>query len=80
VHFYTTTYEQGNFFGDWCSLAMNLLLKWPNDGVAEFERTQLPGANNMGNIEKWCHSVDLSYPPQCSDPSRNTVMNQDAAR
>jgi len=80
VHFYTATYEQGKFFGDWCSFPMNLILEWPNDGVAELVYSSLPGAVNMGNKEKWCHSVDMTYPSVCTDQQRNQQMNQNAAR
>jgi len=80
VSFYTTTYELGSFFGDWCSLPMNLVLQWPNDGVTELTYGNLPGAVNMGNKEKWCHSVDMGYAPQFTDVSRNAAMNQAAAR
>jgi len=37
--------------GDYCSLATNLVLDWPNDGVTEFDYAQLDGGNFMGNDE-----------------------------
>lgn len=80
VHFYTATYEQGRFFGDWCSLPMNLVLQWPNDGVTELVYAPLPGAVNMGNKEKWCHSTEMTHPPVCDDQERNVEMNKVAAR
>jgi len=80
VHFYTTTYQQGNFFGDWCSLPMNLILQWPNDGVVELVWAKLPGGVSMGNKEKWCHTTDMGYAPQYDDTGRNAEMNQNAAR
>jgi len=80
LHFYTTTYQQGNFFGDWCSLPMNLILQWPNDGVTEATYAGLPGGQNQGNKEKWCHSVDMGYPPQYTDQARNRILNGNAAR
>jgi len=80
VHFYTATYEQGNFFGDWCSLPMNLVLEWPNDGVTELKYAPLPGGVDMGNVEKWCHSTEMTYPPVCDDEKRNAEMNRNAAR
>lgn len=51
VYFYTTTYQQGKMFGDWCSLPMNTVLQWPNDGTAELKYAQLSGGNNLGNKE-----------------------------
>jgi len=80
VHYFTTTYEQGNFFGDYCSLPMNLVLEWPNDGVTEFVNAKLKDAVNEGNTEKWCHSVDMWYTPQFDDNSRNALLNSQAAR
>lgn len=80
VHFYTTTYQQGNFFGDYCSLPMNLVLQWPNDGVTELTYAALTGANNQGNTEKWCHSTEMGYPAQYDDRNRNAQLNSLAAR
>jgi len=80
VYYYTTTYVQGKFFGDYCNLATNLVLSWPNDGVTEYEYGQLPGGQNQGNTEGWCHSVDMKYTSQCQDRNRNQQMNSLAAR
>jgi len=74
VYYYTTTYKQGNLFGDWCSLAMNAVLKWPNDGVSELPLTGLTGGNNMGNKEKWCHTTEMGYAAQYLDETRNAEM------
>jgi len=80
VYFYTTTYEQGNFFGDYCNMAINMLLQWPNDGTTEIKYASLEGAKNMGNKEKWCHTTDMAYPAQYQDRTRNAEMNRLAAR
>jgi len=80
VSYYTTTYETGKFFGDWCNLAMNALLEWPNDGTTEKGRAQLVGATNMGNTEKQCHTAGMGYVAQYLDNNRNAVMNAAAAR
>jgi len=80
VYFYTTTYKTGNLFGDYCNMAVNMVLEWPNDGVTELEYSKLPKGNNMGNVEKWCHTSDMGYPAQYTDKSRNTQMNGFAAR
>jgi hypothetical protein len=80
VNYYTTTYEQGKFFGDWCNLAMNAVLEWPNDGTTELDNAPIPGGKNMGNTEKWCHTTGMGYPPQYTDASRNSQMNAAAAR
>jgi len=80
VHFYTTTYKLGTFFGDSCNLAMNLVLQWPNDGTTEIKYGTLDGATNMGNKEQWCHTTGMNYKPQYQDSVRNTEMNTLAAR
>ena len=38
VFYYTTTYLRDQFFGDYCNLAINLILNWPNDGTTELDR------------------------------------------
>jgi hypothetical protein len=80
LYYFTTTYKQGTFFGDYCNLAVNFVLKWPNDGTAELTLSQLSGANNMGNKEKWCHTEDMGYTAQYLDHTRNAQMNTAAAR
>jgi len=80
VYYYTTTYVQGSFFGDYCSLPMNLILQWPNDGVTELVYARLVGGHNMGNKEKWCHTTNMGYPAQYDDNARNREMNAAAAR
>jgi len=80
IYYYTSTYKLGNLFGDYCNMAVNMVLEWPNDGVTELEYAQLTGGNNMGNKEKWCHTTDMSYNAQYYDRSRNAILNKDAAR
>jgi len=80
VHFFTTTYEQGTFFGDYCNLAMNIILQWPNDGTTEIKYATLDGATSMGNKQKWCHTTSMKYSPQYTDKARNAEMNAEAAR
>jgi len=79
VYFYTTTYGDGGFFGDYCSLPMNMVLQYPNDGTTEFMYAPLPGGNNMGNTKKWCHTTEMKYEAQTSDKTRNALMNKNAA-
>jgi len=80
VWFYTTTYEQGTFFGDYCNLPINLVLKWPNDGTTEIYYSTIPGGNNMGNTQKQCHINGMKYPAQYTDATRNARINREAAR
>jgi hypothetical protein len=80
VHYYTTTYQQGTFFGDYCNLPINLILQWPNDGTTETKYANLVGGQNLGNKQKWCHITGMKYPAQTTDPARNTEMDQAAAR
>jgi len=80
VYFYTTTYELGNLFGDYCNALVNFVLEWPNDGITELDYAKLAGANNMGNKEKFCHTTGMAYEAQYYDSDRNKEMNKQAAR
>lgn len=80
VYYYTTTYEQGKLFGDWCNLAMNIVLQWPNDGTCEIKYSGMPTGINLGNKEKQCHTTNMAYPAQYTDVNRNREMNAAAAR
>jgi len=75
VYFYTTTYKRNQFFGDYCNLAVNLILKWPNDGTTELDLAQLPHGNNMGNTEQQCHTAGMKYIAQTADPARLQAIN-----
>jgi len=78
VYYYTTTYKLGNLFGDYCSMAMNAVLDWPNDGTTELDRAHLQGANYQGNTEKWCHTTEMGYPAQYTNKAILSSMNQRA--
>jgi len=80
VHSYTTTYQQGNFFGDYCSVPMNVLLQWPNDGTTELKYAKLQGGTYEGNTEKQCHITSMKYAPQTDERGRNIALNRNAAR
>jgi hypothetical protein len=80
IYSYTTTYEQGNFFGDWCNMAMNAVLEWPNDGVTELDHAILPNGVYMGNTQKQCHTTGMAYVSQYDDEKRNAILNANAAR
>jgi len=79
VYFYTTTYGTGGFFGDYCSLPMNLILEYPNDGTTELINAPLPGGNDLGNTKEWCHTSGMKYKEQTADRARNIVLNSNAA-
>lgn len=51
VFYSTTTYKQGNLFGDYCNAAVNLVLQWPNDGTTETKYADLPSGKSLGNKE-----------------------------
>jgi len=80
VYFYTTTYKQGNLFGDYCNMAINFILEWPNDGTSELQFGTLSGGNNMGNKQGWCHTTNMKYEAQYYDHQRNNEMNTQAGR
>eukprot|EP01117_Protostelium_nocturnum_P018008 TRINITY_DN742_c0_g1_i1.p1 TRINITY_DN742_c0_g1~~TRINITY_DN742_c0_g1_i1.p1 ORF type:complete len:682 (-),score=243.01 TRINITY_DN742_c0_g1_i1:71-2116(-) len=79
IYYYTTTYGSGGFFGDYCSLPMNAILEWPNDGTTELDNAILQGGHNMGNTKEWCHVTEMKYPAQFTDRKRNKEMNANAA-
>jgi len=80
VWYYTTTYKQGNLFGDYCNMAINSILQWPNDGVTELKYASLAGGNSAGNVEKQCHTTGMKYTAQYFDNVRNAEMNTKAGR
>jgi len=76
VKYYTTQYADWS----WCNIAINAALTWPNDGTTETKYATLADGVNGGHKKSWCHTSDMSYPPQTSDSSRNKVLNQEARR
>jgi hypothetical protein len=79
VQFYTTQYTPGNYL-NYCRLATNMMLKWPNDGICEIALSALPGASNQGNTIGQCHSPGMAYLVQTSDTTRNRILNSRAGR
>lgn len=80
VWYYTTAFEDRPFIYDYCNIITDLLLDDPDDGVIERSAGQLPGANNMGHVEDWCHTTGMRDPAQCTDASRNATINARARR
>ncbi|HEX8351806.1 MAG TPA: hypothetical protein VF611_02700 [Pyrinomonadaceae bacterium] len=80
VHYSTTSFTDVWWRYDYCSLATDLFLGDPEDGVTERAYGQLPGANNRGHKTGWCHTGSMRDPAQTSDSSRNADMNANAAR
>ncbi|MEM9372543.1 MAG: hypothetical protein AAGA55_02770 [Planctomycetota bacterium] len=80
VWYWTTSFEDRPFSFDFCNIVSDLLLSDPDDGVIERSRGQLPGANNQGHREGWCHTTGMRDPAQCTDFSRNTEIDQRARR
>jgi len=80
VHYSTTSFTDVWYRYDYCSLATDLFLGDPEDGVTERAYGQLPGANNRGHKTGWCHTSGMRDPAQTSDSARNADMNANAAR
>ena len=80
VWYWTTSFEDRAFLFDYCNIVTDLLLSDPDDGVIERSAGQLPGANNMGHTEGWCHTTGMRDPAQCTDSARNAQMNTEASR
>lgn len=80
VHYSTTSFTDVWYRYDYCSLATDLFLGDPEDGVTERAYGQLPGGNNRGHKTGWCHTSGMRDPAQTSDSTRNADMNANAAR
>ena len=80
VSYHTTSFTDVWWRYDYCSLATDLFLGDPEDGVTEKAYGQLPGAINLGHKTGWCHTSGMRDPAQTDDSSRNANMNANAAR
>lgn len=80
VSYHTTSFTDVWYRVDYCSLATDLFLGDPEDGVVERAYAQLPGAINLGHKTGWCHSSGMRDPAQTGDSARNANMNANAAR
>ena len=80
VYYHTTSFKDVFLRYDYCSLATDLFLRDPDDGVIEKSRGQLPGAYNLGHKTGWCHSLNMRDPGQTTDRTRNLTMSSNAAR
>jgi hypothetical protein len=80
VYYHTTSFTDVWWRYDYCSLATDLFLGDPEDGVVERAYAQLPGGNNMGHKTGWCHTTSMRDPGQTTDASRNSTMNSAASR
>lgn len=75
VNYYTTSFEDVWWRYDYCSLATDLFLNDPEDGVVEKSKGQVSGAINRGHTEGWCHSSGMRDTEQYFDSTRNGQMN-----
>lgn len=80
VYYHTTSFDDPPGGFDYCNFISNFFLDNPEDGVVEQMYAQLPGANNMGHKEGWCHTTGMQDPAQYLDTARNADMNANAAR
>ena len=80
VYYHTTSFSWAWWRYDYCSLATDMFLSDPEDGVVERWAGQLSGANNMGHKTGWCHTDSMRDPAQTHDYNRNVNMNANANR
>lgn len=80
VYYATTSPTDKWYRYDYCSLATDLFLDDPDDGVTERWAGQLSGGHNMGHKTGWCHTVSMRDPAQYQDHTRNRDMNANASR
>lgn len=79
LHYYTTQYKTGGLI-NYCLLPSNLILSWPNDGLVEKSKTDLPFGQPAGHSEGECHTSGMHWPPQTKNAQRNEEINRLAAR
>ncbi|EFA77167.1 conditioned medium factor [Heterostelium album PN500] len=77
VYFTTTQYKTGGLV-NYCNLAANSVLKWPNDGVTDTDHSSLAGATYANHLKGWCHTIDMKSPPQCTNKQNNIEFNQNS--
>ncbi|MCF6318331.1 MAG: conditioned medium factor [Proteobacteria bacterium] len=80
VNYYTTSFATKWWRYDYCSIATDLFLSDPEDGVTERSRGQLSGANNRGHKTGWCHTNNMRDTGQTRDSGRNSTMSNYARR
>lgn len=80
VNYYTTSFKDKWWRYDYCSLATDLFLSDPEDGVVERSRGQLSGAINRGHRTGQCHTTGMRDMAQTRDSGRNSTMSSNAAR
>jgi len=77
--YYTTTTWEGNF--SYCSLPLNSVLTFKNDGACENQYGNLEHANPVAqNLPAWCHTRTMNFPSQCTNSQMNYDYNANAAR
>ena len=72
-------YKTGGLI-NYCLLPSNLILSWPNDGLIEKKKADLPFGQSAGHSEGECHTVGMRWPPQTQNAQRNEEINRLAAR
>jgi hypothetical protein len=80
LYTHTTTFNDVPFFYDYCSLASDVFLSDPEDGVVEHSAGHIVGGNDMGLRSGWCHIPGMRDPAQTGDSNRNATMNAQGAR
>lgn len=80
LYTHTTTFTNVPFFYDYCSIASDILLSDPEDGVTEDFSGHIVGGVNMGLRTGWCHVSGMRDPAQTGDSNRNATMNAQGAR
>lgn len=77
--YYTTTTWDGNY--SYCSLPLNSILTYKNDGVCENQFAEIEHANPVHqNLQGWCHIDTMRYPSQCQNSELNKKYNELAPR
>ncbi|KAM9981048.1 hypothetical protein ACTFIY_003370 [Dictyostelium cf. discoideum] len=77
VYYTTTQYSTGSLI-NYCNLASNAVLEWPNDGVVDNEHTPLEGGVYLNNFKDWCHSDGMHSPQQTTNTEYNKEMSSNS--
>ncbi|VAW37214.1 Conditioned medium factor [hydrothermal vent metagenome] len=80
VNYYTTSFKDRRWRYDYCSLATDMFLSDPEDGVTERHRGQLSAGINRGHTTRQCHTANMRDPAQTRDSGRNSTMSVNARR
>lgn len=77
--YYSTATWKGHH--GYCSLPLNSVLSFMNDGTCENQYADVVGAHSVHiNMRGWCHTDSMAFPSECTNHDLNHEYNSNAAR